>query len=208
MLTTLAAGIVVPLLLILWSGKARVRRSPWPAIAVLLWYGFGLVRAAAAQRARTARVGLRLLLAVRASGRRPSKHLRSRRFRPVRLALRDERRVPAGGLERRLSVPAADDRAVLSARLRDFGAGRVGRLVHRRSSLRWPQPHGSWPASSSPPMAGARGCCCSRSLRRCRPRCKPSTTRRPTSSCCCSWRWPYATATLRAEPFGKCSRCG
>lgn len=48
MLTTLAAGIVVPLLLILWSGKGPVRRSPWPAIAVLLWYGSGLVRAAAA----------------------------------------------------------------------------------------------------------------------------------------------------------------
>jgi hypothetical protein len=47
MLTTLAAGIVVPLLLILWSGGGSLRRSPWPAAAVLLWYGYGLVHAAA-----------------------------------------------------------------------------------------------------------------------------------------------------------------
>jgi hypothetical protein len=47
MLTTLAAGIVVPLLLILWSSGGSLRRSPWPAAAVLLWYGNGLVHAAA-----------------------------------------------------------------------------------------------------------------------------------------------------------------
>jgi hypothetical protein len=47
MLTSLAAGIVVPLLLILWSSGGALRRSPWPALAVLAWYGYGLVHAAA-----------------------------------------------------------------------------------------------------------------------------------------------------------------
>jgi hypothetical protein len=47
MLTTLAAGIVVPLLLILWSGGGSLRRSPGPAVAVLLWYGFSMLHAAA-----------------------------------------------------------------------------------------------------------------------------------------------------------------
>jgi Glycosyltransferase family 87 len=47
MLTSLAAGIVVPLLLILWSSGGTLRRSPWPALAVLAWYGYGLVHAAA-----------------------------------------------------------------------------------------------------------------------------------------------------------------
>jgi len=46
MLTTLAAGIIVPLLLILWSSGGSLRRSPWPALAALLWYGYGLVHAA------------------------------------------------------------------------------------------------------------------------------------------------------------------
>jgi hypothetical protein len=47
MLTTLTTGIAVPLLLILWSSGGSLRRSPWPAAAVLLWYGSGLVHAAA-----------------------------------------------------------------------------------------------------------------------------------------------------------------
>jgi hypothetical protein len=47
MLTTLAAGLVVPLLLLLWSTGGSLRRSPGPAAAVLLWYGFGMLHAAA-----------------------------------------------------------------------------------------------------------------------------------------------------------------
>ncbi len=47
MLMTLVTGIIVPLLLVLWSAGGRLRRSPWPAVVVLLWYGFGLGHAAA-----------------------------------------------------------------------------------------------------------------------------------------------------------------
>jgi len=48
MLSSLAAGIAVPLLLILWSAEGRLRRSPWPGIVAIVWYGLRLARDAAA----------------------------------------------------------------------------------------------------------------------------------------------------------------
>jgi hypothetical protein len=46
MLTSLAACIVIPLLLACWNAGGYLRRSPWPSVAVILWYGVGLARAA------------------------------------------------------------------------------------------------------------------------------------------------------------------
>jgi len=48
MVTSLAACVLVPLLLVLWSGSGRLQRSPWPAAAVILWYGSHLALSAAA----------------------------------------------------------------------------------------------------------------------------------------------------------------
>ncbi len=45
-LTLAASCAVVPLLLICWSSGGRLRHSPWPAVAVILWYGFQAARIA------------------------------------------------------------------------------------------------------------------------------------------------------------------
>ncbi len=46
MLSTLVTCAAVPLLLIAWHSSGALRRSPWPAVAVLLWHGGGLARIA------------------------------------------------------------------------------------------------------------------------------------------------------------------
>jgi hypothetical protein len=46
MVTTLTACIVIPLLLLVWSHGGSLRRSPWPALLVVLWYGFPLAHIA------------------------------------------------------------------------------------------------------------------------------------------------------------------
>lgn len=46
MLMLIAACLVVPLLLMCWSGPGPLRRSPWPGLAAAATYGLGLARAA------------------------------------------------------------------------------------------------------------------------------------------------------------------
>lgn len=48
MLTTLGAGLAVPLLFLLWSRGGRLQRSPWPAVVAIGWFGVHLVRDAVA----------------------------------------------------------------------------------------------------------------------------------------------------------------
>jgi hypothetical protein len=47
MLTSFAACLVVPLLLIAWSGRSRLRHAAWPALIVIAGYGYLLAHIAA-----------------------------------------------------------------------------------------------------------------------------------------------------------------